>query len=70
MGRGGMPPPATTGMIFKIFAGINAYITTTEQQTTTHYNIVMVNIRMAEVKDLIEMQQCNLWCLPENYQMK
>jgi len=30
----------------------------------------MVNIRMAEVKDLVEMQQCNLWCLPENYQMK
>eukprot|EP00804_Cyclotella_cryptica_P020694 CCRYP_003490-RA/>CCRYP_003490-RA protein AED:0.35 eAED:0.35 QI:151/1/1/1/0.5/0.33/3/412/175 len=30
----------------------------------------MVNIRMATVHDLIEMQQCNLWCLPENYQMK
>ena len=30
----------------------------------------MVNIRMANVADLIEMQQCNLWCLPENYQMK
>ena len=30
----------------------------------------MVNIRMATVKDLIEMQQTNLWCLPENYQMK
>mmetsp|Transcript_24194 Transcript_24194/g.37937 ORF Transcript_24194/g.37937 Transcript_24194/m.37937 type:complete len:191 (-) Transcript_24194:127-699(-) len=30
----------------------------------------MVNIRMATVADLIEMQQCNLWCLPENYQMK
>ena len=30
----------------------------------------MVNIRMATVNDLIEMQQCNLWCLPENYQMK
>jgi peptide alpha-N-acetyltransferase len=30
----------------------------------------MVSIRMAEVTDLIEMQQCNLWCLPENYQMK
>lgn len=25
---------------------------------------------MANVNDLIEMQQCNLWCLPENYQMK
>lgn len=25
---------------------------------------------MATVHDLIEMQQCNLWCLPENYQMK
>jgi ribosomal protein S18 acetylase RimI-like enzyme len=30
----------------------------------------MVNIRMANVNDLIDMQQCNLWCLPENYQMK
>ena len=30
----------------------------------------MVNIRMATVNDLLEMQQCNLWCLPENYQMK
>ena len=30
----------------------------------------MVNIRMATVNDLIEIKQCNLWCLPENYQMK
>ncbi|KAL7538700.1 hypothetical protein ACHAXR_009427 [Thalassiosira sp. AJA248-18] len=30
----------------------------------------MVNIRMSNVNDLIEIQQCNLWCLPENYQMK
>lgn len=30
----------------------------------------MVNIRMATVNDLVEMQRCNLWCLPENYQMK
>ncbi|KAL9189595.1 hypothetical protein ACHAXT_009270 [Thalassiosira profunda] len=30
----------------------------------------MVNIRAATVNDLVEMQQCNLWCLPENYQMK
>lgn len=25
---------------------------------------------MATVHDLVEMQQTNLWCLPENYQMK
>mmetsp|Transcript_9757 Transcript_9757/g.13436 ORF Transcript_9757/g.13436 Transcript_9757/m.13436 type:complete len:223 (-) Transcript_9757:162-830(-) len=30
----------------------------------------MVNIRKAEVSDLLEMQNCNLFCLPENYQMK
>ena len=30
----------------------------------------MVNIRMATVNDLIYMQRTNLWCLPENYQMK
>ena len=30
----------------------------------------MVNIRMATTHDLIDMQQTNLWCLPENYQMK
>lgn len=30
----------------------------------------MVNIRMANVHDLMSMQSTNLWCLPENYQMK
>lgn len=30
----------------------------------------MVCIRHATVDDLLAMQQCNLWCLPENYQMK
>ncbi len=30
----------------------------------------MVNIRRATVEDLLEMQACNLACLPENYQMK
>eukprot|EP00916_Digyalum_oweni_P013718 GHVL01022511.1.p1 GENE.GHVL01022511.1~~GHVL01022511.1.p1 ORF type:complete len:182 (-),score=14.03 GHVL01022511.1:21-566(-) len=30
----------------------------------------MVTIRPATVDDLISMQQCNLQCLPENYQMK
>jgi len=30
----------------------------------------MVNIRRATVDDLLEMQNCNLSCLPENYQMK
>jgi len=30
----------------------------------------MVNIRMANVNDLLQMQMTNLWCLPENYQMK
>jgi len=29
-----------------------------------------VNIRRATVEDLMEMQACNLACLPENYQMK
>ena len=30
----------------------------------------MVNIRQATVNDLLQMQTTNLWCLPENYQMK
>ncbi|GBG34610.1 N-alpha-acetyltransferase 10 [Hondaea fermentalgiana] len=30
----------------------------------------MVNIRRATVEDLLAMQNCNLHCLPENYQMK
>jgi len=30
----------------------------------------MVCIRQATVDDLISMQNTNLWCLPENYQMK
>lgn len=29
-----------------------------------------ISIRMATVEDLLQMQQTNLWCLPENYQMK
>lgn len=43
--------------------------TSSNSSTKTSINN-MVNIRMATVNDLIEMQQCNLWCLPENYQMK
>ncbi|DAZ92416.1 TPA: hypothetical protein N0F65_000200 [Lagenidium giganteum] len=30
----------------------------------------MVSIRNATVEDLLQMQNANLWCLPENYQMK
>ncbi|KAG4961966.1 hypothetical protein JHK84_039059 [Glycine max] len=30
----------------------------------------MVCIRKATVKELLAMQACNLFCLPENYQMK
>ena len=30
----------------------------------------MVNIRAATIQDLTSMQETNLWCLPENYQMK
>jgi len=30
----------------------------------------MVNIRRATVTDLLNMQACNLLCLPENYQLK
>lgn len=29
-----------------------------------------LSIRQATVDDLIQMQTANLWCLPENYQMK
>ena len=30
----------------------------------------MVNIRQAKAGDLLSMQNCNLWCLPENYHLK
>ncbi len=30
----------------------------------------MVSIERVEVKDLLEIQNANLSCLPENYQMK
>lgn len=30
----------------------------------------MVNIRVATIQDLAEIQNTNLQCLPENYQMK
>lgn len=30
----------------------------------------MICIRQAKVSDLLQMQKTNLWCLPENYQMK
>lgn len=30
----------------------------------------MVCIRQATVEDLLQMQRCNLMCLPENYQLK
>ena len=30
----------------------------------------MILIRPATVYDLLQMQTTNLWCLPENYQMK
>eukprot|EP01135_Chromosphaera_perkinsii_P010598 Nk52_evm1s2189 gene=Nk52_evmTU1s2189 len=29
-----------------------------------------MNVRRAEINDLMNMQHCNLVCLPENYQMK
>lgn len=29
-----------------------------------------LSIRQATVDDLLQMQAANLWCLPENYQMK
>ena len=32
--------------------------------------VAMVNIRNATIADLMEMQNDNLFCLPENYQMK
>ena len=31
--------------------------------------VIMVNIRQATARDLLDMQTTNLWCLPENYQV-
>ncbi|KAJ1462139.1 acyl-CoA N-acyltransferase [Pelagophyceae sp. CCMP2097] len=30
----------------------------------------MLNVREATVEDLLQMQRTNLWCLPENYNLK
>jgi peptide alpha-N-acetyltransferase len=30
----------------------------------------MVSIRQATAEDLVAMQNSNLWCLPENYNLK
>ena len=30
----------------------------------------MPSIRRAKIEDLHEIQNCNLWCLPENYNFK
>ena len=34
------------------------------------FNFPTMNIRVAKTEDLMNMQHCNLLCLPENYQMK
>ncbi len=34
------------------------------------FRTMALSIRQATVDDLIQMQTANLWCLPENYQMK
>ena len=36
----------------------------------TKKNISIMNIRCAKTSDLMNVQHCNLLCLPENYQMK
>ena len=30
----------------------------------------MVSIRQAEMEDILKLQKCNIWCLPENYSFK
>lgn len=37
---------------------------------TQIHTYIMVNIRQATVHDLLHMQTTNLWCLPENYQVR
>lgn len=39
-------------------------------QQRTEHDTTMVSIRQATVQDLLQIQTTNLWCLPENYQMK
>ena len=34
------------------------------------FSEAMVTVRLAKPSDLLNMQHCNLLCLPENYQMK
>jgi len=37
---------------------------------TYHIPSMSVSIRPATVDDILSMQNTNLWCLPENYNMK
>ena len=41
-----------------------------QKSTKSKTNPTMVCIRKATIDDLLAMQTCNLFCLPENYQMK
>lgn len=47
----------------------SAFVSIGSDQTRIGAN-GMVSVRRAHPRDLVDMQQCNLMCLPENYQMK
>ena len=50
-------------VIVKLFIG-------TVNQVLLSITDLIMNIRCARTEDLMNMQHCNLLCLPENYQMK
>ena len=35
-----------------------------------YFLVEMPSFRRAKAEDLLDMQNCNLWCLPENYNYK
>lgn len=45
-------------------------IASVSQSFAQHNRTMGVSIRPATMDDIISMQNTNLWCLPENYNMK
>ena len=53
-----------------LLASLRRSSSTYRTQNTKSTTIKMVNVRQATARDLLDMQTTNLWCLPENYQVR
>ena len=48
----------------------NARAKIARQKSVTRVRLAGLAVRQATVQDLLQMQNTNLWCLPENYNLK